>query len=112
HEFVIQRAHRFSYDQSFRVPGGVLVEIGLGRRTMPFELENAIGLATAGGIYLVSPLPRPPGVLSFQEGRRIAPARRAPVPRGGGACQCWWMSPPWFRPGRTSSATSATAPTW
>ena len=22
HEFVIQRAHRFSYDQSFRVPGG------------------------------------------------------------------------------------------
>src|SRR5262249_38456249 len=32
HEFVIQRAHRFSYDQSFRVPGGVLVEIGLGRR--------------------------------------------------------------------------------
>src|SRR5215475_133993 len=48
HEFVIQRAHRFSYDQSFRVPGGVLVEIGLGRRTMPFELENAIGLATGG----------------------------------------------------------------
>ena len=26
-EFVIQRAHRFSYDQAYRVPGGVLVEI-------------------------------------------------------------------------------------
>src|SRR5713101_5411251 len=29
HEFVIQRAHRFSYDQCIRVPGGALVEIGL-----------------------------------------------------------------------------------
>src|SRR5499426_4729211 len=48
HEFVIQRAHRFSYDQSYRVPGGVLVEIGLGRRTMAHELENAIGPLTAG----------------------------------------------------------------
>ena len=79
HEFVIQRAHRFSYDQSFRVPGGVLVEIGLGRRTMPFELENAIGLATAGVIYLVSPFTSPPGILSFEEVRRIAHARGVPV---------------------------------
>src|SRR5215813_7687523 len=42
HEFVIQRAHRFSYDQAYRVPGGTLVEIGLGRRTMAYELERAI----------------------------------------------------------------------
>ena len=48
HEFVIQRAHRFSYDQCFRVPGGVLVEIGLGRRTTTHELESAIGPRTAG----------------------------------------------------------------
>src|SRR5215813_11977516 len=75
HEFVIQRAHRFSYDQSFRVPGGVLVEIGLGRRTMPFELENAIGPATAGVIYLVSRFTSPPGILSFEEVCRIAHAR-------------------------------------
>src|SRR5512132_3116207 len=79
HEFVIQRAHRFSYDQSFRVPGGVLVEIGLGRRTMPYELENAIGPATAGVIYLVSPFTSPPGILSFEEVCRIAHARGVPV---------------------------------
>src|SRR5512143_1061676 len=47
HEFVIQRAHRFSYDQCYRVPGGVLVEIGLARRTLPYELEHAIGPRTA-----------------------------------------------------------------
>src|SRR5207247_307070 len=28
-EIIIQRAHRFAYDQAYRVAGGVLVEIGL-----------------------------------------------------------------------------------
>jgi L-seryl-tRNA(Ser) seleniumtransferase len=79
HEFVIQRAHRFSYDQSYRVPGGVLVEIGLGRRTMPYELENAIGERTAGVVHLVSPFTSPPGILSFDEVCRIAHARGVPV---------------------------------
>src|SRR5205085_7080895 len=41
-EIVMQRAHRFAYDQAYRVAGGVLVEIGLARRTQPFELETAI----------------------------------------------------------------------
>ncbi|HEY5726753.1 MAG TPA: L-seryl-tRNA selenium transferase, partial [Methylomirabilota bacterium] len=58
-EFVIQRAHRFPYDQAYRVPGGVLVEIGLGRRTAPHELEAAIGERTAGVIFLVSPFTSP-----------------------------------------------------
>ena len=31
-EIVIQRAHRFAYDQAYRVAGGTLVEIGLARR--------------------------------------------------------------------------------
>jgi L-seryl-tRNA(Ser) seleniumtransferase len=79
HEFVIQRAHRFSYDQSYRVPGGVLVEIGLARRTMPHDLENAIGPRTAGVVYLVSPFTSPPGILPFDEVCRIAHARGAPV---------------------------------
>ena len=46
-EIVIQRAHRFAYDQAYRVAGGVLVEIGLARRTQPFELEDAITERTA-----------------------------------------------------------------
>ncbi|HVQ76856.1 MAG TPA: aminotransferase class V-fold PLP-dependent enzyme [Candidatus Binatia bacterium] len=78
-EFVIQRAHRFSYDQSYRVPGGVLVEIGLGRRTAAHELESAIGERTAGVVHLVSPFTSPPGVLSFEEVCRIAHARGVPV---------------------------------
>ena len=78
-EFIIQRAHRFSYDQAYRVPGGVLVEIGLGRRTMAWELEHAIGERTAGVIHLVSPLTSPPGVLGFEEVCRIAHARGVPV---------------------------------
>src|SRR5262245_21439764 len=79
HEFVIQRAHRFSYDQSYRVPGGVLVEIGLARRTQPWELEQAIGGRTAGVIFLVSPFASPPGTLAFEEVVRIAHARGVPV---------------------------------
>ena len=79
HEFIIQRAHRFSYDQAYRVPGGVLVEIGLGRRTMAWELEHAIGERTAGVIHLVSPFTSPPGVLGFEEVCRIAHARGVPV---------------------------------
>jgi L-seryl-tRNA(Ser) seleniumtransferase len=79
HEFVIQRAHRFSYDQAFRVPGGVLVEIGLARRTMAWELEAAIGPRTAGVIHLVSPFTSPPGILPFEEVCRIAHARGMPV---------------------------------
>src|SRR5215510_263321 len=79
HEFVIQRAHRFSYDQCFRVPGGVLVEIGLARRTTAHELETAIGPRTAGVIYLVSPFTSPPGILAFEDTMRIAHARGVPV---------------------------------
>ena len=78
-EFVIQRAHRFSYDQAYRIPGGVLVEIGLGRRTAPHELESAITAATAGVIFVVSPFTSPPGILSFDEVCRIAHARGIPV---------------------------------
>jgi D-glucosaminate-6-phosphate ammonia-lyase len=78
-EFVIQRAHRFSYDQCFRVPGGTLVEIGLARRTLPHELEGAIGPRTAGVVYLVSPFTSPPGILSFEDVCRITHAGGVPV---------------------------------
>ena len=78
HEFIIQRAHRFSYDQAYRVPGGVLVEIGLGRRTMAWERarhRRADGRRHPPGLALHSP----PGVLGFEEVCRIAHARGVPV---------------------------------
>jgi len=78
-EFIIQRAHRFMYDQAFRVAGGALVEIGIGRRTAPYELESAINEKTAGVVYLVSPFTSPPGILAFEDVCEIAHRRGVPV---------------------------------
>ena len=78
-EIVIQRAHRFAYDQAYRVAGGVLVEIGLARRTQPFELEAAIGERTAAVAYLVSPFTSPPGVLTLEQVIAIAHKKGVPV---------------------------------
>jgi len=78
-EIVIQRAHRFAYDQTYRVAGGVLVEIGLARRTQPYELEDAITDRTAAVVYLVSPFTSPPGVLSLEQVIAITHRRGAPV---------------------------------
>jgi len=78
-EIIIQRAHRFAYDQAYRVAGGVLVEIGLARRTQPFELEAAIGERTAAVAYLVSPFTSPPGVLTLEQVVAIAHKRGVPV---------------------------------
>src|SRR5438094_7392682 len=78
-EIVMQRAHRFAYDQAYRVAGGALVEIGLARRTQPFELETAINERTAAVAYLVSPFTSPPGVLTLEQVIAIAHARGVPV---------------------------------
>jgi L-seryl-tRNA(Ser) seleniumtransferase len=78
-EIVIQRAHRFAYDQAYRVAGGALVEIGLARRTQPYELEDAIGERTAAVAYLVSPFTSPPGVLTLDQVVAIAHRRGVPV---------------------------------
>src|SRR5437867_12358126 len=78
-EVVIQRAHRFAYDQAYRVAGGVLVEIGLARRTQPFELEDAISERTAAVAFLVSPFTSPPGTLSLEQVVAIAHKRGVPV---------------------------------
>jgi L-seryl-tRNA(Ser) seleniumtransferase len=78
-EIVIQRAHRFAYDQAYRVGGGVLVEIGLARRTQPWELEDAITDRTAAVAHLVSPFTSPPGVLPLEQVIAIAHRRGIPV---------------------------------
>ena len=78
-EIVIQRAHRFAYDQAYRVAGGTLVEIGLARRTQPFELEQAITDRTAAVAYLISPFTSPPGILTLPQVIEIAHRRGVPV---------------------------------
>ena len=59
--------------------GGVLVEIGIGRRTAPYELESAINTRTAAVVYLVSPFTSPPGILQFEEVCEIAHRHGVPV---------------------------------
>jgi L-seryl-tRNA(Ser) seleniumtransferase len=78
-EIVIQRAHRFAYDQAYRIPGGVLVEIGLARRTQPYELDEAITERTAAVAHLVSPFTSPPGTLPIEQVVAIAHRRGVPV---------------------------------
>jgi L-seryl-tRNA(Ser) seleniumtransferase len=78
-EFIIQRMHRFQYDQAFRVAGGVLVDIGLGRRTQAYELEDAITEKTAAVVYLHSPFTSPPGVLPLPAMCDIAHKHGVPV---------------------------------
>ena len=51
-EFIIQRCHRFPYDQAYRVAGAKLVEIGDGRRCAPWQLEAAFTDNTAAVAYL------------------------------------------------------------
>ena len=78
-EIIIQRAHRFAYDQAYRIPGGALVEIGLARRTQPFELDDAITERTAAVAYLISPFTSPPGILTLPQVFEIAHRRGVPV---------------------------------
>ena len=54
-EIIIQRSHRFPYDQCYRSVGATLVDIGDGRRTQPWQLEAAFSEHTAAVAYLVSP---------------------------------------------------------
>ena len=79
HEIVIQRTHRFMYDQALRIGGAALIEIGSGRRTAAFELENAITDKTAAVFYLHSPFTTLPGTLSLQTMWEIAQAHDVPV---------------------------------
>ncbi len=78
-ELIIQRVHRFMYDQMFRVAGGVMVEIGSGRRTEPHQLASAITDKTAAVVYLHSPFTSPPGLLPFETICDLAHAADVPV---------------------------------
>ena len=76
-EIVIFKSQRNSYDRTFETAGGKLVEIGMPKTVTAYQLEAAIGDATAGVVYTLAPfLPRP---LSLEETIEIAHACGAPV---------------------------------
>lgn len=78
-EIIIQRAHRFPYDQTLCIPGAKLVDIGLGRRTSMVDLENAITDKTAAVFYLHSPFTSMPGLLTLKQMVEVAHAHNLPV---------------------------------
>ncbi len=51
-EVVVLKSHRFRYDQAVRQAGANLVEVGLGDRSHPRDVERAIGEDTAAILYL------------------------------------------------------------
>lgn len=78
-EVVMQRAHRNTYDHAFRQVGVKIVEIGLARRTLAWELESAIGPNTAAVVHVYARWTFDQGLLQLPEVVRIAHARDVPV---------------------------------
>ena len=77
-EIIIQRCHRFAYDQCYRVAGAKMVDIGDGRRCQPWQLEAAFTDQTAAVAYLFSSsLSR--RALPFETVIEMAHARDIPV---------------------------------
>ena len=77
-EIIIQTAHRFPYDQSYRAAGAKLVTIGTGRSCAPWQLEAAITDRTAAVAFLFSPFISRSG-MTLSEVAEIAHARGVPV---------------------------------
>ena len=77
-EIIIQTMHRFPYDQCYRAPGGVLVEIGDAKRCYSWELEGAINERTAAVAYLFAPFTNRRSI-PFEQVCRIAHERDVPV---------------------------------
>lgn len=77
-EIIIDRAHRFQYDQMLRLGGARLVEVGTAQGTTPEDLEASISDCTAAILYVDSRHTEP-GALPFPEVARIAQAHAVPT---------------------------------
>jgi L-seryl-tRNA(Ser) seleniumtransferase len=77
-EIIIQRSHRFPYDQCYRSVGATLVDFGDGRRTQPWQLEASFTERTAAVAYLVSPFVSQ-RALTLPQVCEMAHARGVPV---------------------------------
>lgn len=77
-EIIIHKAHRFVYDQCYRATGAKLIEIGDGRRTYRWELEDAFTDRTAAVSYLFSPF-LSQRAIPLEQVCEIAHARDVPV---------------------------------
>ena len=77
-EILIQKAHRYSYDRSFTVPGAKLVEVGTDDACSAEQLDAAIGPNTAAVAFLVRP-EEDGSTVSLEQSVEVARARGVPV---------------------------------
>ena len=54
-EIIMHKAHRMGYDQCYRAAGAKIVEVGIGSKTEPWQLEAAITEKTVAVSHIVSP---------------------------------------------------------
>ena len=78
HEVIIQKLHRIPYDQSIRLSGAKLVEIGDGKTAPAEELKQAVNDTTAAIFYLANNKDHE-AVVPFDETIAIAHAAAVPV---------------------------------
>ncbi|MGQ9585372.1 MAG: aminotransferase class V-fold PLP-dependent enzyme [Anaerolineae bacterium] len=76
-QVIVHRCQRNVWDQAVRQAGAMLVEIGLSHWTQPWELEAAIGQATAAILYFTNHSEEQS--LPLEEVIRIAKAHGLPV---------------------------------
>lgn len=77
-DILIQKAHRYSYDRSFTVPGAKLVEVGTEDACSQEEMDSAIGPNTAAVAFLVRP-EEDGSTVSLEQAVEVANARGVPV---------------------------------
>lgn len=78
YDVLIHKCQRFSYDHAIRQVGVNLVEFGLGRATLPWELEAAYTNRTIAVLYLAG-APNERGALPLEHVVKSAHARGVPV---------------------------------
>jgi D-glucosaminate-6-phosphate ammonia-lyase len=78
-EVVMHKSQRNGYDHSIRSVGVKIVEIGFANATSAWELDAAIGPATAAVAYVVSSWLQPSAALPLEEVIKIAHQRGVPV---------------------------------
>ena len=79
-EVVIHKSHSSHYNRMFRLAGARVKEVGYpAHRTLPWQLESALGESTAAIVYLVSQILVSQTALPLPEVLRIARAKGVPV---------------------------------
>lgn len=82
-EILIQKGHVVNYGSTItgdlRLPGARVIEIGVAIESGGYQLEAALGDATAAAFYVISHHTAPSGMIPLPQFIRICHARKVPV---------------------------------